>query len=119
MRLSARGGYGHDVKRVKLRLEFLERFRGGAHELEQRYSTYVVCAWLGNTPTIAHKHYLMVTNEHFETAAKTGDSLGMQTPVSPTVSRVARTRKRKTEKESNSAVFAPLREAFRRLQFWQ
>jgi len=50
-------------------------------ELEQRYPTYVVCAWLGNTPTIAHKHYLTVTEEHFAAAAKTGDKLGTQTPV--------------------------------------
>ena len=51
-------------------------------ELEQQFPTYVVCAWLGNTPSIAHKHYLTVTDEHFDTAAKTGDSLGMQPPVS-------------------------------------
>ena len=50
-------------------------------ELEQQYPTYVVCAWLGNTPTVAHKHYLTVTDEHFASAAKTGDQLGMQTPV--------------------------------------
>ena len=50
-------------------------------ELEQDYPTYVVCAWLGNTPTIAHKHYLTVTDDHFAAAVKTGDKLGMQTPV--------------------------------------
>ena len=42
----------------------------------------MVCAWLGNTPTVAHKHYLTVTDEHFAAAAKTGDQLGTQTPVS-------------------------------------
>ena len=42
----------------------------------------MVCAWLGNTPTVAHKHYLTVTDDHFLAAAKTGDSRGMQTPVS-------------------------------------
>ncbi|MCA9174806.1 MAG: site-specific integrase [Planctomycetales bacterium] len=71
-------------------------------ELEQKFPTYVVCSWLGNTPTIAHKHYLTVTEDHFTDAAndgandagknaakadpgvgaKTGDKLGMQTPVS-------------------------------------
>ncbi len=45
------------------------------------YSTSVVCAWLGNTPTVAHKHYLTVTDEHFKAAANTGEKLGMQTPV--------------------------------------
>ena len=43
-------------------------------ELEQKYPTYVVCAWLGNTPTIAHKHYLTVTDDHFGDAVKTGDA---------------------------------------------
>ena len=50
-------------------------------ELEQQFPTYVVCAWLGNTPTVAHKHYLTVTDDHFTAAAKTGDKLGTQTPV--------------------------------------
>ena len=51
-------------------------------ELEQQYPTYVGCAWLGDTPTVAHKHYLTVTDEHFAAAAETGDQLGTQTPVS-------------------------------------
>ncbi len=50
-------------------------------ELEQQYPTYKVCAWLGNTPTVAHKHYLTVTDEDFAMAAKTGDKLGTQTPA--------------------------------------
>ena len=56
-------------------------------ELEQDYPTYVVCKWLGNTPTVAHKHYLTVTEEHFQDAAenggRTGDKRGMQPPVTP------------------------------------
>ena len=50
-------------------------------ELEQQFPTYVVCAWLGNMPTVAHKHYLTVTADHFSEAANTGDKLGTQTPV--------------------------------------
>ena len=50
-------------------------------ELEQQFPTYVVCAWLGNTPTVAHKHYLTVTEEHFATATTIGDKRGTQTPV--------------------------------------
>ena len=50
-------------------------------ELEQEHPTFVVCAWLGNTPTVAHKHYLTVTDEHFQAAFATGDKLGMQTPA--------------------------------------
>jgi len=55
-------------------------------ELEQQFPTFVVCSWLGNTPSIAHKHYLTVTDEHFATATQNGglagDKLGMQPPVS-------------------------------------
>lgn len=53
-------------------------------ELEKRFPTHVVCSWLGNTPTIAHKHYLTLTDEDFESARNKlpGDSRGMQPPVS-------------------------------------
>lgn len=52
-------------------------------ELEQNFPTHVVCSWLGNTPRIAHKHYLTVTDNDFDAAAATGtgDWLGMQTPA--------------------------------------
>ena len=67
-------------------------------ELEQQYPTYVVCAWLGNTPTIAHKHYLTVTDDHFASAVKTGDQLGTQKPV------LTRTdSQKKTSRRSDSA----------------
>jgi cephalosporin hydroxylase len=36
----------------------------------------VVCAWLGNTPKIAMKHYLQVTEEDYKKAA--GDEPGRQ-----------------------------------------
>jgi integrase len=39
-------------------------------ELEQQWPTYVVCAWLGNSPKIAQRHYLQVTDEHFQKAAQ-------------------------------------------------
>lgn len=37
-------------------------------ELEEDYPTHVVCAWLGNSPEVARKHYLQVTDEHFARA---------------------------------------------------
>ena len=65
-------------------------------ELEQRYPTYVVCRWMGNTPKIADKHYLQVTESHFEAAVAgdkrgtIGDKRGTQPPApSRTVSRTA------------------------------
>ncbi len=39
-------------------------------ELAQEYPIHVVTAWLGNTPRIALKHYLTVTDADFEQATK-------------------------------------------------
>ena len=45
-------------------------------ELQQDCPTYVVCQWLGNTPTIANKHYLTVTEEHYVKAVQIGGQTG-------------------------------------------
>ncbi len=37
-------------------------------ELEETFPSHVVCAWLGNSPRVAAKHYLQVTDEHFAKA---------------------------------------------------
>jgi integrase len=34
-------------------------------ELAERFPMHVVCAWIGNSPAVAAKHYLQVTDEHF------------------------------------------------------
>ncbi len=39
-------------------------------ELAREYPIHVVTAWLGNTPSIALKHYLITTDEDFERAAR-------------------------------------------------
>jgi len=44
-------------------------------ELVERFPVHVVTAWLGNTPEIARKHYLQVTDAHFEQAAKQSSAL--------------------------------------------
>jgi integrase len=38
-------------------------------ELAEQYPIHVVCAWLGNTPTVALGHYLQVHDKHYEMAA--------------------------------------------------
>lgn len=38
-------------------------------ELEAEFPLHVVCRWLGNSPVVARKHYLQVTDEHFAKAA--------------------------------------------------
>lgn len=39
-------------------------------ELANTYPIHVVCRWLGNSPSVAMKHYLQMTDEHFEKALK-------------------------------------------------
>jgi integrase len=39
-------------------------------ELENQFPTHVVCKWLGNSPQVAQKHYLKVTDDHFEQASR-------------------------------------------------
>ena len=52
-------------------------------ELAQDFPIHVVTAWLGNTPTIAMRHYLLTTNADFERAAggKTRTEKAVQNPV--------------------------------------
>ncbi len=56
-------------------------------ELVQKYPLHVVTAWLGNTPRIAMKHYLMVTDDDFrravtpETAGGNDPGQAVQNPV--------------------------------------
>ena len=45
-------------------------------ELAGEYPLHVVTAWLGNTPRIALKHYLQVTDEDFRRASQGGAQSG-------------------------------------------
>jgi hypothetical protein len=38
-------------------------------DLAARFPLHVVCAWIGNSPRVASKHYLQVTDSDFESAA--------------------------------------------------
>ena len=37
-------------------------------EPQETYPTHVVCSWMGNSPKVAQKHSLQVTDEHSEKA---------------------------------------------------
>ena len=39
-------------------------------ELVEKYPVQAVTSWLGNTPSVALRHYLMTTDEHFAAAVK-------------------------------------------------
>ena len=49
-------------------------------ELEETFPTHVVCAWLGNSVAVARKHYLQVTDAHFEKAAHNPAQQGVESP---------------------------------------
>ncbi len=53
-------------------------------ELENEFPSHVVCAWMGNTESVARKHYLQVTADHFSKAVSggaTGGAVVVQKPV--------------------------------------
>jgi integrase len=53
-------------------------------ELADEYPTHVVCRWLGNSQPVATKHYLQMTDEHFNRALEGGAESGavaVQNPV--------------------------------------
>lgn len=47
-------------------------------ELAKEYPIHVVTAWLGNTPRIALKHYLQVTDADFEREAEPSEKGGAE-----------------------------------------
>lgn len=49
-------------------------------ELAETWPMHVVCAWIGNSQRVALKHYLQVTDEHFEQAKNVGQNVGRSNP---------------------------------------
>src|SRR5690606_20916656 len=43
-------------------------------ELAEQFPIHVVCEWIGNSQAVAAKHYLQVTDAHFEAAQKAAQS---------------------------------------------
>ncbi len=65
-------------------------------DLEQRFPSYVVCAWLGNSESVAKAHYLQVLPEHFEGALQgdvNSDARGAENGHKPTQSNARRNEK--------------------------
>jgi len=47
-------------------------------ELAESNPLHVVCSWIGNSQAVAAKHYLQVTDEHFQRASEGGAESGAQ-----------------------------------------
>ena len=69
-------------------------------ELTETFPIHVVCAWLGNSEAVAAKHYLQVTDEHFEEAAR---KAAQSEAVTPSTVRESKS-KRLTIAEANGAL---------------
>ena len=54
-------------------------------ELRGKYPAKDVISWLGNSPTIAHKHYAMTTDEAFTKATKELTAIGTPSRTPTTV----------------------------------
>ncbi len=52
-------------------------------ELVERFTVQVVCDWIGNSPAVAAKHYLQVTEEHYAKASA-GEGRTVQKAVQST-----------------------------------
>jgi len=51
-------------------------------DLVETYPVQVVTGWLGNTPAVAMRHYLMTTDSHFDAAIR-GEGLGEKAAQNP------------------------------------
>ena len=72
-------------------------------ELEERFPSHVVCAWLGNSIQVAKKHYLQVTDEHFEKALQNPMHGALQNTVQyPAAIERNRAHERRDEPESRA-----------------
>ncbi len=60
---------------------------GRETELTASYSLHVVCSWIGNSTLVAQKHYLQVTEDDFQRAAKSG-AVALQNGVQQAAARV-------------------------------
>jgi len=71
-------------------------------ELAERFPIQVVTAWLGNSPEIARKHYLQVTEDHFRRALKSGAGSGASAVQNPVQQAHAGNRKASQSQQADS-----------------
>lgn len=76
-------------------------------ELVERFPIQTVTAWLGNTPSVAMKHYLMTTDGHFDAAVR-GDDKAVQIPVQQPSEMARNEQKLETIETTQAPVFPGL-----------
>ena len=68
-------------------------------ELEEHFPSHVVCAWMGNSESVAQKHYLQVTAEHYAMGATKTSALQNPVQQSAATSRKASQSERRAQKK--------------------
>jgi len=79
-------------------------------ELEESLPSHVVCDWIGNSEALARRHYLQVTDDHFERAAA-----GVPGAVQNPVQLPAETPRNASQDEGATAAFSEGSEGLREL----
>ena len=79
-------------------------------ELADKFSAHVVCRWIGNSQIVAAKHYLQVTDEHYERAIQ-GDAEALQNAVQNTCATGCTTMNPENGKPASRAVNTGLRDS--------
>ena len=46
----------------------------------ETYPAHVVCAWIGNSESVAQKHYLQIVDEHFAKAVRAASGIQITSP---------------------------------------
>jgi hypothetical protein len=62
-------------------------------ELAAQFPLHVVCAWIGSKRAVAAEHYLQVTEDDFQRAAKAG-AVALQKPVQQTTAPTCKNRRK-------------------------
>lgn len=71
-------------------------------ELAESFPLHVVCAWIGNSTAIAAKHYLQVTDQHFDRAVARDRSAPEKAAQNPAQQPHAATRKTPHEQQQKT-----------------
>lgn len=79
-------------------------------ELTATFPEHVVCKWLGNSVSVARKHYLQVTDEHFAQAIKNdakSDALTTQNPTQSVAAEVSSDSQETKKAQESRAILPP------------
>ncbi len=71
-------------------------------ELAETWPEHVVTKWIGHTTAVARKHYLQVTEDHFDRAAGEGGTRAAQIPAQHTLEQAGTDRKGLPDSESET-----------------